>query len=247
MKTSQFIRFAAALAVTSTLLFGASCSVIDGEDKNALEEKINSMPSGVLGKLRVMAAQNNAYRYMYHKPPNDRVGEIKCRYDLGEGFGWDDILLPDADMLAEYMVQCLQSGGLEDSYISCAAQWAAEHAPIVEARLRDMFTSVPQLKAQIKDLNKLKLDCHFVWDERYNPVTGDVPKNCTDPTAVSEDDIVNAIVAHHVPPPGFTAGEIGILLRLCPLAGPGWGCPSTPNNPSGGLSTGAGAATSGGG
>jgi hypothetical protein len=74
-------------------------------------------------------------------------------------------------------------------------------------------------------------ECQFQYDWRYDPKGGYVPEEVADPTKVSEDDIINAIVSMPVAPAGFPAGALdGIPFILCPLGENDWGCPGTPTN-----------------
>jgi len=139
-------------------------------------------------------------------------------------------VVPDGDLLVEFMTTCLR-GGLTHTYVFCALFWAKPHIKIIQKELVDKLKNSTTLQSIGADLSKLNVECRYEWDARYDPVSGDVPINCVDPAAVSDDDIINAILPY-----------------LCPLdAGPGWGCPGAPNNPSGGGLTAGVGATSGGG
>ena len=235
------------LLVAFAFVMQLHCSIVDASDRDVLDQRVGAMPPDVKTSLRIMTTKINAVRWLSHKPSNDRVGDIKCKYDLGDGQGWEDIVVGDGDLLVDYMISCL-NGGLNLNYVTCALSWATPKIDIIKNELIFKLNNSPTLKALGADLSKLDVECRYQWDARYDPVTGDVPINCIDPAAVSDDDIINATIGLHHPPPGFLGADSEVLLPyLCPLgAGPGWGCPSVPNNPSDGLSSG-GAVTSGGG
>ncbi len=235
------------LAIALLSVVSLNCSVIDASDKDALDERISAMPTDVKTQLRIMTTKVNALNWLKHKSSNDRVGSVKCKYDLHDGQGWEDILVEDGDLLVDFMIQCLR-GGLNRNYISCALSWAKPNIKVVKDALDFKLKNNSTLKNMGADLSKLDIECRYEWDWRYDPIGGNVPIECVDPAAVTDDEIINAIVGMPTPPPGFLGSDIGALLPyLCPLdAGPGWGCPSPPSNPSGGLTSGVGA-TSGGG
>jgi hypothetical protein len=230
--------------IAAGALGSASCTVIDANDKQDVSNKISAMPADVQLSLRIMATKINAQKWLSHKPTNDRVGELKCFYDIGDGEGWQPILTNDTDLLVDFMLQCL-NGGLNRTYVSCGLTWGKSQIPLAKQALKELFTTNPMLKVLVPDVSTVKFDCRYEWDWRYDPIGGEVPQECVDPKAVNNDDIINALVVSPHPPPGFPTEElIPLLPYLCPLdVGPGWGCPSSPTNPGGGV----GASTGGGG
>lgn len=116
------------------------------------------------------------------------------------------------------MLECLVLGSMTRIYKGCGEAWGLEFSDVLHDKI------MAELRAPSE------AECKFVWDWRYNPEK--VPPKLVNPDAIEPDDIIDAMIGLPAPPPGWNLPDLVPLL--CPLgAGPGWGCPGTPTDPTG--------------
>ena len=148
--------------------------------------------------------------------PNDQVAKVQCRDNEGGVWSnWYD--RPDKVHTVADMLLCLTTKPGFYSYLQCIDDF--DHYVVSHAR--------EELKALLPAFTDI--ECKYVWDFRYSPEK--LPAKAIDPDAVTPDDLIDAMIASPAPPPGLAIPELVPLL--CPLgAGPGWGCPPRPSDPS---------------
>lgn len=204
------------------VLFAFGCSVLDSGDRDELRHQIAMMPPANQGILTTWAMNAKALDWLFHRPENDQVGKLQCR--LQAGGQWTDWADQEPTYTVAEMIECLLTDRIAVTYLMC----------------RDRFLGVDGTAKRNAILNEQQVpgvtnvECRFVWDFRYDPEK--LPPKLTDPKAITPDDIINGMIGAPAPPPGWSFPELVPLL--CPLgAGPGWGCPPRPTDPTGGQPT----------
>ncbi|WP_438005218.1 hypothetical protein WME89_41815 [Sorangium sp. So ce321] len=198
------------------------CSIVDPSDRDELRDRIAAMPLQAISELKRWGMNTAAVRWLRSKDEKDQVGKLQCRYQAGgQWTNWAD---QEPPLTVADMLYHLIKTPLWITYEMAKDQWESVER---QARKTDLMNSLPIPGGAT-------VECRFVWDFRYDPEK--VPVELTDPDEFDSDDIIDAMIAVPAPPPGWAFPELVPLL--CPLgAGPGWGCPPTPTDPTGGQPT----------
>jgi hypothetical protein len=198
------------------LAFG--CSILDPGDRDELRRQIAMMPRMKLTLAESWYMRDRALKWViekFNKVPNDQMGKIQCRDNEGGVWSnWYD--RPDKVFTITDMWNCLLKKP-DPTYLWCIDDFKEWVIPFAQKELKDLLSAFTDV------------ECKYVWDVRYEPEKMD-PK-MIDPDAITADDLIDAMIAAPAPPPGLAIPELVPLL--CPLgAGPGWGCPPRPSDPS---------------
>jgi hypothetical protein len=209
-------------ALLVLLAFG--CSILDPGDRDELRRRIAALPPDTLSFLQKKDMNFNAVRWlMTYKDPNDQAGKLQCRVQAGGTWsGWND---QEPTYTVADLLECLLStGDIAVTYTMCPDYFVGRDGTAKETEILH--------EQQVPGVTKV--ECRFVWDFRYEPEK--VPPNLTNPRAITPDDLIDWLIGLPAPPPGWNLPELVPLL--CPLgAGPGWGCPPRPTDPTGGQPT----------
>jgi hypothetical protein len=205
------------------VLLGFGCSILDPGDRDELRRQIAMLPPSTLSTWEEWNMNANAVRWLKtYKDDNDQVGKLQCRVQAGGTWsGWND---QEPTYTVADLLECLLTPDIRVTYTMCP----------------DFFVGRDGTPRKNKILNEepvpgvTAVECRFVWDFRYEPEK--VPPNLTNPKEVTSDDLIDWMIGLPMPPPGWNIPEI--IPLLCPLgAGPGWGCPPRPTDPTGGQPT----------
>jgi hypothetical protein len=205
------------------LLLAFGCSIVDPSDRDELRKRIASMPPAWASTLDKMTMNAKALDWLRSRDEYDQVGKLQCRLKAGGTWsGWAD---QEPSYTVADLIDCLLSGyDIPVTYAMCADQFLG----VGGAAKRNAILNEQQVPG-VTDV-----ECRYAWDFRYDPEK--VPSKLTDPNALTPDDKINALIGLPAPPPGWAFPELVPLL--CPLgAGPGWGCPPNPTDPTGGEPT----------
>ncbi|WP_437645417.1 hypothetical protein [Sorangium sp. So ce362] len=204
------------------VLFTCGCSIVDPGDRDELRDQIAMMPREERSRLKTLGMNSAAIDWLKGRPEGDQMGKIQCRYQAGGHWtNWAD---QEPPFIVDDMRDCLIKRPFLVTYLMCMDEWASVER---QARKTNLLNSLPIPGGAT-------VECRFVWDFRYDPEKA--PAEVTDPNAIDADDIINTLIALPAPPPGWAFPRLVPLL--CPLgAGPGWGCPPTPTDPTGGQPT----------
>lgn len=207
-------------AVPSMAVVVAGCSIMDPEDRQELRDRLGALPADAILAMKRTVMNTNALNWLRGRPDHDQMGKLQCRYQAGgQWTSWAD---QEPTFTTDDMLYCLRKDPFMMTYIMCMEQWESLES---QARRTDLLNSLPVPGGA-------SVECRFVWDFRYDPEK--VPRALTDPDAVSIDDMIDCLVGLPAPPPGWNFLP-QIVPLLCPLgAGPGWGCPPRPTDPTGG-------------
>ncbi|WP_437951321.1 hypothetical protein WME98_11085 [Sorangium sp. So ce296] len=204
------------------VMLACGCSIVDPSDRDELRNRIASLPPDRIDFLTKLSMDSAATKWLQTRDKNDQVGKLQCRYQAGgQWTNWADQEPPCtvADIL-----DILLGTPKNITYVMAKDLWQSVET---QARKTDLLNSLPIPGGAT-------VECRFVWDFRYDP--DKLPAEMTDPSAVDIDDIMQALIELPAPPPGWAFPELVPLL--CPLgAGPGWGCPPNPTDPTGGEPT----------
>lgn len=210
------------LAVVPALfIFGCSifgCSIMDPGDRAELRKQIAMLPPDETLFLKKVRMNANALNWLRGKEDNEQMGKLQCR--LQAGGVWSDWHDEEPTYLVFDMRECLTDIQLGLTYIMCKDMWVGVNT---QAKINEILH-----EKQVPGVNDVQ--CRFVWDFRFEPEK--VPANLIDPDKVTIDDSIDTLLRLPAPPPGWNLPQLVPLL--CPLgAGPGWGCPGTPTDPTG--------------
>jgi hypothetical protein len=218
---SLFLKAVAVAAVAAVVL---GCSILDPGDRDELRRQIAMLPPDTLSFWEKARMNANALDWLVrYKDKNDQVGKLQCRVQAGGTWsGWND---QEPTYTVRDLLDCLLAGG---------------DNPVTYTMCADLFQGVGGAAKKNKILYEqpvpgvTDVQCRFVWDFRYDPEK--VPPNLTNPKAITPDDLIDWLIGLPAPPPGWNLPKLAPLL--CPLgAGPGWGCPPRPTDPTGGPPT----------
>jgi hypothetical protein len=206
------------------VLLAFGCSVLDPGDRDELRSQIAMLPPEGASFMTRTVMNSKALDWLHGRPPNDQVGKLQCR--LQAGGQWTDWADQEPTYTVDDLKDCLlySSGGTPVTYTMCLDFFLGRDGTAKEHEILD--------EQQVPGVTNV--ECRFVWDWRYEPEK--VPRKLTDPSAITADDTINCLIGLPAPPPGWAFPELVPLL--CPLgAGPGWGCPPRPTDPTGGQPT----------
>ncbi|WP_437645421.1 hypothetical protein [Sorangium sp. So ce362] len=204
------------------VLFTCGCSIVDPGDRDELRDRIAMMSPDDIPFAKRWTMNTKAVDWLRRRPPGDQMGKLQCRYQAGgQWSNWAD---QEPTYIVLDMLECLLKRPFAVTYILCKEEWEALESQI---RRTDLLNSLPVPGGA-------SVECRFVWDFRYEPEKA--PIKVTDPDAVTPDDMIDAMIGLPAPPPGWMFPQL--IPLLCPLgAGPGWGCPPRPTDPTGGEPT----------
>lgn len=210
------------LLVALLVPLAVGCSIMDPGDRAELRHQIASMPPGNQRIMRAWYMNEMARKWLEEKSkkkPNDQMAKIQCRDN--EGGIWSDWYdRPDDVYTVAKMWLCLTTKPDFPSYIDCFDDFEYFCGQGARNKLKDLLPAGTDV------------ECKAVWDWRYDPSIVD-PKIVDPNAASSPDDWIDAMIRLPAPPPGWAFPEFAPYL--CPLgAGPGWGCPPKPTDPTGG-------------
>jgi hypothetical protein len=199
------------------------CSILDPDDRQELRDRIAAMPLDAVLLMKKMVMNVKAMNWLRYRPKGDQMGKLQCRMQAGGTWsGWAD---QEPPYTVEDMLECLIYRPFAVTYVMCRDEWLGVNA---QAKENEILHEQPA--PGVTDV-----ECRFAWDFRYEPEK--VPPELIDPDAIGPDDIIDAMIGLPAPPPGWNFLPELVPL-LCPLgAGPGWGCPPRPTDPTGGQPT----------
>ncbi|WP_437809595.1 hypothetical protein [Sorangium sp. So ce1078] len=204
------------------VVLACGCSIVDPSDRDELRNRIAAMPPDRIEYLTKLSMDSAATKWLQTRDKNDQVGKLQCRYQAGGQ--WTDWADQEPPCTVADILDILLGTPENITYVMAKGLWESVET---QARKTDLMNSLPIPGGAT-------VECRFVWDFRYDPEK--LPAELTDPDAVDFDDIMEALIQLPAPPPGWALPELVPLL--CPLgAGPGWGCPPDPTDPTGGEPT----------
>ncbi len=209
------------------LAFAIGCSVIDSTDMDQLLKAIESLPPASLMALRKATATKIAIKWLNGRPENDRVLKTECRQQDSDG-KWSPWVEAVRPLSTKPSVNSLDV--LVYQFIEFMSR--KEHFGYIEhKRFVDMWQTPGEADRREQITGKIT-ECRTVWEPNYAP--DEVPEKVSDPSKVTDGDIVENLLSAPVPPAGFAIPELAPLMPfLCPMD-VNWSCPGDPLYPGGG-------------
>jgi hypothetical protein len=201
------------IAILASMLPLTACTVLDGGDRDDLEEAIDEAPPIDRLSMSVMAINAKARTHLDGLNHNTRVFKMECTHRVGDGWSEPreeiDIYATVADVIG-----CMDKG---HTYGVCLNTLIKAMRKVAVDRWKERIAAAPEVLGDITET-----ECDERIDKGFRTI--DVPGGEDDLNRVTATEIVDWLLGLPAPPHGLSLQAwraLGPLLCALDVA---WGC-----------------------